>query len=120
MGWDIADHEMESVEEIPELDLKISSKRKSEIKEENFTGDSCEDSSEQESASKNTEELAWSAFEFCWQDFVPVSVSSSFLFSQTDLPSLLSLVSDVSDLLPDGALFSQPWRALRMRCMRSG
>ena len=105
MGCDIVDHEMETVEEIPDLDLKISAKTKSEIKEKNFPGDSCEDSTEEESASKNTEELAWSAFEFCWQDFLPVSLSSSFLVTQTEIPSLLSLVSDVSDLLPDGALF---------------
>ena len=104
MGCDTTDHEMESLEEIPDLDLKISFITKSEIKE-NSPGDSCGDSCEQESATKNTEELAWSAFDFCWQDFLPVSLSPSFLSAQTDIPSLLSLVSDVSDLLPDGALF---------------
>ena len=92
---------MESLEEIPDLDLKISLKTKTEINFQNFTQESCDESSEQESEYKNNTET----FEFCWQDFVPVCLNSSFLFSQTTIPSLLSLVSDVSDLLPDGALF---------------
>ena len=97
----IINHEMESLEEIPDLDLKISLETKTEIKFQNFTEESTDESSEQESECKNNIE----AFEFCWQDFVPVCLNSSFLFGQTNIPSLLSLVSDVSDLLPDGALF---------------
>ena len=98
----IINHEMESLEEIPELDLKISLKTKTEVKCENFPEESCEERSEQESECKNNTD---EAFEFCWQDFVPVSLSSSFLSSRPNIPSLLSLVSDASDLLPDGALF---------------
>ena len=52
-----------------------------------------------------SEESRWPEYEFIWQDFVPGVFSAIFLVSPTEVPSFLSIVSDVSDFLPNGALF---------------
>lgn len=58
-----------------------------------------------EESDKNAEEFTWPAYDYSWQDFVPAALSSELSHCSKEVPSLLSIVSDVSDTLPNGALW---------------
>lgn len=95
---------MDIDEELPEINIssKLILEESSDVSESDL---SVNEGCKKESECKNKEELKWTAFECGWQDFIPVVFTADFRVDATELPSLLSLISDVSDFLPDGALF---------------
>ena len=94
---DVTETGMELDDQLPELKL-------SEFKKVKELTPEVEESVEKEEDSV-VQGSVWPEYEFSWQDFVPEVFSRLFLINPTDIPSFLSLVSDVSDFLPDGALF---------------
>ena len=56
-----------------------------------------------EESIKNAEEFSWPAYDYSWQDFVPAALSSDLCNPSKEVPSLLSIVSDVSETVPNGA-----------------
>jgi len=52
----------------------------------------------------NKEEFAWPLFRFSWRDFLPDQLAKIYLaVARRPLPSLLEVVDDVSESLPNGA-----------------
>ena len=90
---------METDEQLPELILTEDIKKIVEtfVEEDNIE--------EEEKDQDKSEDTPWPEYEFIWQDFVPGVFSAIFLISPKEVPSFLSIVSDVSDFLPNGALF---------------
>ena len=92
-------------EELPELKLIAEQQDKCEPmnEEKHSSGDT---SVKKSVNGKQEKESIWPEYDFCWQDFVPASLSPLFFAAPTsEVPSFLSLVTDVSDFLPDSALF---------------
>jgi len=50
---------------------------------------------------QDKEECPWPSFPFCWPDFLPGQLAQTFASPQ-ELPSLLSVIDDVSESLPNG------------------
>ena len=60
---------------------------------------------EEEESERKAEEFKWPVYDYSWQDFVPATFSAQFGQSCSEVPSLLSIVSDVSETVPNGALW---------------
>jgi len=98
--------DMADDEDIPDLcienDVTFEKKQKEFIEKRdsvNSNGVACEESE------KNAEEFSWPVYDFNWQDFVPATLSPYFGQSSSEFPSLLSIVSDVTETVPNGALW---------------
>ena len=103
----LSENNMDIDEELPEITI-VSSKNINQTVEEEAESSETESDSGKESENRNKkkqEGINWTAYAFSWQDFVPAVYGALFLVDPSEIPSFLSLVSDVSDFLPDGALF---------------
>ena len=94
MGRIVTENSMEIDDELPEIDITV--KHSEENSSDNLSATAAHEEDSKESVNKKQEELLWTAFDCCWQDFAPAVFSSIFLIAPSELPSLLSLVSDVS------------------------
>ena len=96
---------MDNDEELPDITIIVRQTDKCEsLNEEKHSPD---DNDKKKSVNgKQEKESIWPEYDFCWQDFVPDSLSPLFFAAPIpEVPSFLSLVTDVSDFLPDSALF---------------
>jgi len=99
--------EMTIDEPIPDLcidDDVIFKERKEKLFREENTSSILEDVAKEESE-KKAEEFKWPVYDYSWQDFVPATFSIHLGQSSSEVPSLLSIVSDVSETVPNGALW---------------
>ena len=99
--------EMTIDEPLPDLFIEddlIYKKRKEKFLQEENTSSILEDVAKEESERK-AEEFKWPVYDYSWQDFVPATFSAQFGQSCSEVPSLLSIVSDVSETVPNGALW---------------
>lgn len=105
---DYGNIDMEDDEDIPDLCLDNDvtfEKKQREFVEKSETDFANSNGVATEESVKNAEEFSWPVYDFCWQDFVPAALCPNFGHSSKDLPSLLSIVSDVSETVPNGALW---------------
>eukprot|EP00091_Calanus_sinicus_P013040 TRINITY_DN29043_c0_g1_i1.p1 TRINITY_DN29043_c0_g1~~TRINITY_DN29043_c0_g1_i1.p1 ORF type:complete len:129 (+),score=34.38 TRINITY_DN29043_c0_g1_i1:35-388(+) len=102
--------DMEEAENIPDLCLDNDvtfEKRQKEFVEKSETDFANTNGVASGESDKNPEEFSWPVYDFCWQDFVPAAFCPYFGHSSKEVPSLLSIVSDVSDTVPNGARLVQ-------------
>ena len=94
---------MDIDEELPEITIIVRQTDKCETIDE--VKQTLEDKKQGVNRKKEKESI-WPEYDCCWQDFVPSLLSTLFLAAPaSEIPSFLSLVTDVSDFLPDSALF---------------
>merc|ERR1719320_94605 len=99
--------EMTIDEPLPDLfidDDMICKKRKEKFLQEENTSSILEDVAKEE-IERKAEEFKWPVYDYSWQDFVPATFRAQFGQSCSEVPSLLSIVSDVSETVPNGALW---------------
>ena len=97
---------MTSYENIPDLyiddDVTFRKKQEEFVEKEN---NSILEVVANEESEKKAEEFKWPVYDYSWQDFVPATFCSHFGQPSSEVPSLLSIVSDVSETVPNGALW---------------